>query len=141
MRCGRKTAMIDPRSWLPHRLAFGLVRLGQEVEVEAQTFEFTRYGVLRGHVVDVGHDRVGERTPVDPNTITASSGKDQSQTKKDAIAQDSGYVSNGALDATRLMVDGRDESITPGMAVTAEIMTGKLSVISYLPSPVMKYAH
>jgi hemolysin D len=46
-----------------------------------------------------------------------------------------------ALDVTRLMVDGRDEPITPGMAVTAEIKTGQRSVISYLLSPVMKYAH
>ena len=118
----------------------GFVRPGQDVEVKVQTFEFTRYGLLRGHVIDVSRDRVGERAPVDPNKA-ASPAKDQSQTEKDALAQGSGYVAHVALDATHLTVDGRDARIEPGMAVTAEIMTGKRSVISYLLSPVMKYAH
>lgn len=118
----------------------GFVRPGQAVEVKVQTFEFTRYGLLRGRVIDVSGDRVGDRAPVDPNKA-AGPAKDQSPTEKDALAQGSGYVAHVALDATRLMVDGHDEPITPGMAVTAEIKTGKRSVISYLLSPVMKYAH
>ena len=119
----------------------GFVRPGQEVEVKVQTFEFTRYGLLRGHVVDVSRDRVGERAPTDPNKANGSASQDQSQDARDAQAQGSGYVAHVALDATHITVDGRDELITPGMAVTAEIKTGKRSVISYLLSPVMKYAH
>ena len=134
-------AMFDPRSWLPHRLAIGFVRPGPAVEVKVQTFVFTRYGLLRGDVVDVSRDRVGERAPTDPNKANSSASQDQSQDARDAQAQGSGYVAHVALDATHITVDGRDELITPGMAVTAEIKTGKRSVISYLLSPVMKYAH
>ena len=106
-----------------------------------QTFEFTRYGLLRGHVADVSHDRVGDKAPTDPNKASSSASPDQSQDAKDAQAQGSGYVAHVVLDATHITVDGRDEPITPGMGVTAEIKTGQRSVISYLLSPVMKYAH
>ena len=38
-----------------------------------------------------------------------------------------------------IFVDGRDVALTPGMAVTAEIKTGKRRVIGYLLDPVMRY--
>jgi hemolysin D len=119
----------------------GFVHPGQDVAVKVQTFEFTRYGLLHGHVLDVSRDRVGERAPVDPSKANGTTAKEQSQTEMDALAQGSGYVAHVALDATHITVDGRDERIAPGMAVTAEIKTGQRSVISYLLSPVMKYAH
>ena len=40
-----------------------------------------------------------------------------------------------------MMVDRREEALSPGMAVTAEIKTGQRSVISYLLSPLQRYAH
>jgi hemolysin D len=120
----------------------GFVRPGQDVAVKVQTFEFTRYGLLHGHVLDVSRDRVGDKAPTDPNKATSqSSSTPLTQTEKDAMAQGSGYVAHVALDATHIAVDGRDQRIEPGMAVTAEIKTGQRSVISYLLSPVMKYAH
>ncbi|EQD71732.1 type I secretion membrane fusion protein, HlyD family protein, partial [mine drainage metagenome] len=44
-------------------------------------------------------------------------------------------VAHIALERTTLRVDGRAEPITPGMAVTAEIRTGRRRVIDYLLSP------
>lgn len=38
-----------------------------------------------------------------------------------------------------IMVDGAEEPLTPGMAVTAEIKTGRRTVISYILDPVMRY--
>jgi hemolysin D len=40
-----------------------------------------------------------------------------------------------------MAVDGRDIALGPGMAVTAEIKTGRRRVIEYVLSPVMKYQH
>jgi hypothetical protein len=51
------------------------------------------------------------------------------------------YVAHIALDRTTLLVDGRAEPITPGMAVTAEIRTSRRRVIDYLLSPLREYAH
>lgn len=52
-----------------------------------------------------------------------------------------GYVAHVALDGTALRVDGMEVAVTPGMAVTEEIKTGRRSVISYLLPPVRRYAH
>jgi hemolysin D len=40
-----------------------------------------------------------------------------------------------------MVVGGRVETLSPGMAVTAEIKTGRWSVISYLLSPLQRYVH
>ena len=45
------------------------------------------------------------------------------------------YVAHVTLDHDRLMVDGHEQAIAPGMTVTAEIKTGKRTVIGYLLSP------
>ena len=46
-----------------------------------------------------------------------------------------------ALDRTVLRVDGREQPVTPGMAVTAEIKTGRRRVIDYLLAPLREYGH
>ena len=43
-----------------------------------------------------------------------------------------GYVAHVALDSARMVVDGREEALSPGMAVTAEIKTGRRSAIVLL---------
>ena len=53
----------------------------------------------------------------------------------------SGYVAHVALDRASLDVDGRPQKLEPGMEVTAEIRTGRRRVISYLLSPLQRYAH
>jgi len=117
----------------------GFVHAGQDVAVKVQTFEFTRYGLLHGHVVDVSRDRVAE--------AGAGSGQRDAKDKAgggetdDARPNGPGYVAHVALDSARMMVDGGEQAIAPGMAVTAEIKTGRRSVISYLLSPLRRYAH
>ena len=39
------------------------------------------------------------------------------------------------------MIDGRPFELAPGMAVTAEIKTGKRRVLDYLLSPLHRYSH
>ena len=51
------------------------------------------------------------------------------------------YVAHIALDRTSLLVDGHAEPIAPGMAVTAEIKTGRRRVIDYLLAPLREYVH
>jgi hemolysin D len=43
------------------------------------------------------------------------------------------------LDAVEIDVDGKMMPISPGMAVSAEIITGNRRVIEYLLSPVLRY--
>jgi hemolysin D len=49
-------------------------------------------------------------------------------------------VARVALDGASMMVDGRNEPLGPGMAVTAEIKTGSRRIIDYLLSPLRQYA-
>jgi hemolysin D len=51
------------------------------------------------------------------------------------------YTARIALDETSLAVEGSRVELAPGMAVTAEIKTGKRRVIDYLLSPFHRYAH
>jgi hemolysin D len=117
----------------------GFVHAGQDVEVKVRTFEFTRYGLLHGHVVDVSRDRVAAPAAapasrrVDPSTADKNS--------EDERASEPGYLAHVALDRPQIVVDGRAQALSPGMALTAEIRTGRRSVISYLLSPLQRYAN
>ena len=46
-----------------------------------------------------------------------------------------------SLDRTQMSVEDNVVDLTPGMAVTVEISTGSRTVLSYLLSPLSKYAH
>ena len=116
----------------------GFLHAGQEVAVKVQTFEFTRYGLLHGHVIDVSRDRVAEQQGAPHRSSYESAGDNDAEERH----QDQpGYIAHIALDKTSMVVDGRERAITPGMAVTAEIKTGRRTVISYLLSPLRRYAH
>ncbi|WP_428488270.1 HlyD family type I secretion periplasmic adaptor subunit [Rhodopila sp.] len=114
----------------------GFVHAGQDVEVKVRTFEFTRYGLLHGHVVDVSRDGVAEAS------VSRMPGDKAADPKaEDGKGNAPGYVAHVALNSARMMVDGQEETLSPGMAVTAEIKTGRRSVINYLLSPLRRYAH
>ncbi len=112
----------------------GFVHAGQDVEVKVETFTFTRYGLMHGHVVDVSRDAA----VVDPRT-SKRGGKDQENDAEDDSANPpsntAGYVAHVWLDQNTMNVDGTVERLKPGMAITAEIKTGQQTVISYLLSP------
>jgi hemolysin D len=115
----------------------GFVHAGQDVAVKVQTFQFTRYGLLHGHVVDVSRDRVEAQPTAQKQTGEKASDQDPDDTR----ANGPGYVAHVKLDSERMMIDGQEQAVAPGMAVTAEIKTGRRSVISYLLSPLRRYAH
>lgn len=95
----------------------GFVLAGQRVSVKLEAFPFTRYGTVPGEVVHVSRD----------------SNKDD---KLGLI-----YPVRVRLDATEIGVDGKPVPITPGMAVSAEIITGDRRVIDYILSPILRYRH
>jgi hemolysin D len=50
------------------------------------------------------------------------------------------YIARVALDGATMTVDGRQEPLRPGMAITAEIKTGSRRILDYLLSPLRQYA-
>jgi hemolysin D len=53
---------LEIEAMVPNR-DIGFVRAGQEAEVKIDTFSFTRYGLLHGHVLSVSHDSIPTRDP------------------------------------------------------------------------------
>jgi len=92
----------------------GFVKVGQRVEVKVETFPFTRYGTLPGTVSLVSSDAVPDE-------------------KRGLIFQ-----ARVKLEKATLRVDERDVMLTPGMAVSAEIATGRRSVMEFILDPIRK---
>ena len=51
------------------------------------------------------------------------------------------YTARIALQEKGLVIDGKPLELAPGMAVVAEIKTGKRRVLDYLLSPLHRYGH
>ncbi len=94
----------------------GFVNIGQDAVVKVETFQFTKYGILPAHVVSISQDAIDDE-------------------KRGPI-----FNAQIALDRTWLDVDGKRITLTPGMAVSAEIKTGKRRIIEYFLSPLLQHS-
>jgi hemolysin D len=45
------------------------------------------------------------------------------------------------MDRSTIDVDGSEVNLSPGMAVSAEVKTGRRRVIEYFLSPLLQYGH
>ena len=111
----------------------GFVHPGQDVSVKIETFNFTRYGLVRGRVIDVSRDAVAAAT----RQADDSGGASAQQPSQPSPASPT-YVARISVDQTSMVVDGRREALIPGMAVTAEVRTGRRTIIDYLLSPLAR---
>lgn len=94
----------------------GFVQAGQPAVVKVETFAFTRYGTLPGEVVSISRDAVPDER------------------------EGSVYAVRIRLHRSQMDVDGRSVALSPGMSVSAEVLTGTRRVISYFLSPLMQHA-
>lgn len=115
----------------------GFVHVGQAAEIKVTTFNFTRYGLLHGRVLNVSRDAVApEKSRDQPGD------KDVGRERSDAPAvgeQELAYAARISLDRTQMQIDENLVDLSAGMAVTAEIKTGSRRIIEYLLSPLLKY--
>jgi hemolysin D len=93
----------------------GFVRAGQSVTVKVESFPFTRYGVIEGTVASVSNDAIAD--------------------EKLGLY----YAARVRVRKSTMLVDGVHVSLSPGMAVTAEVTTGTRRLIEFLLSPVMEH--
>ena len=114
----------------------GFVHSGQEAEVKIDTFNFIRYGLLRGQVLTVSQDAViRDRQQDRANDRGVGTQNDSSEPK----GQELNYSARISLDRTKMQIDDRMVNLSPGMAVTVEIKTGSRMILSYLLSPLLRY--
>lgn len=94
----------------------GFLEVGQEVEIKLDTFSFQKYGTLKGILKSISPDAFEDEKlgPV--------------------------YKIRVEMEDTSLNIDGRTIKVVPGMAVSAEIKTGKRRIIEFFLSPIIKYA-
>ncbi|WP_199100955.1 HlyD family type I secretion periplasmic adaptor subunit [Dyella sp. ASV21] len=93
----------------------GFVKEGMPAEIKVETFPFTRYGTLKGTVTQVSNDA--------------------KQDDKLGLI----FTAEVALPRDTMQIDDRLIKLTPGMAVTTEIKTGRRRIISYVLSPLVEH--
>ncbi len=115
----------------------GFVRAGQMVRVKVDTFNFTRYGLIEGKVLDVTRDAVTL------GTDQKQQAKSNAQGQSDGMGADATnapvYIVHIALKADTITTESGLTKLSPGMQVSAEIQTGRRRVIDYLLSPLVKH--
>jgi hemolysin D len=116
----------------------GFVHPGQEAEIKVDTFNFTRYGLLRGKVESVSQDAIVRDKPQDKIGDKVPGAEPSTSEPK---GQELAYAARISLDRTQMQIDDNLVNLSPGMAVTVEIKTGSRAVISYLLSPILRYKH
>ena len=92
----------------------GFVHKDQPVVVKVAAFPYTHYGYLTGTVAELSDDAAQDKR------------------------RGSVFVAYVHLPTDRMWIDSRWVTLTPGMAVSAEITTGKRRVISYFLGPLIQ---
>ncbi|HEX4506985.1 MAG TPA: HlyD family type I secretion periplasmic adaptor subunit, partial [Alphaproteobacteria bacterium] len=128
---------LQIEAMLPNR-DVGFVHPGQAAEVKVEAFTYTRYGLIHGTVEGISRDTVQSngRKPKDGNR----QGEDDADSG-DGPHEESSYVARVTLSRTSIDTEDGPRQLEPGMAVTAEIKTGRRRVIDYLLSPLARYKH
>ena len=106
----------------------GFIRVGQPVRVKLEAFPFTDYGVVPGVVESISRDAIDLSQP----------GAPQRDEKGRPVQQGLVYAARIRLLKREISAGGRPVVIGPGLAVQAEIVTGRRRIISYLLSPIAK---
>lgn len=105
----------------------GFVRPGQEVTVKLETFPFTRHGFITGVVDIIAMDSV-EKPGEKPVKTKESDLEEKAQTTNN-------YQIRVTLKQNSMLIEGQAVPLASGMVATAEVKTGKRTLISYLLSP------
>ena len=105
----------------------GFIKVGQPVQIKVDTFPFQRYGAITGHVAWISPD-AEDRQDMSPD----ASGK--------VVPNKSAFMYKVRIQPDRLTirVQGKEQALTAGMTVLADVTTEKRKLIDFLLSPVTK---
>jgi len=117
----RNTPLIVEAMLPNQEMAF--VRVGQMVQIKVAAFPFEQYGVIHGRVVQISPDAISEVNGSEKGTIPAGglAYRVKIQPQKDY-----------------LMIHGQKVDMRPGMAVTADINTGRRRILAFFLDPLFK---
>ena len=134
MRVVPANAVLEIEAYLPNR-DIGFVSAGQPAVIKVEAYPFTRFGMIEGKVTRVATDAIPEP---DAQQVEASAAKELQSTiplGNVQRVQNLVFPVTVSPDKTTMNVDGKIMPLSPGMAVTVEIKTGKRRILEYLFSP------
>lgn len=94
----------------------GFVHEGLAAEIKIHTFPFTKYGVIDGKVTTISDDAIVDE-------------------QRGLI-----YSMQLLMEKRYIQVDNKAVKLMPGMAVTAEVQTGKRRIIEFFLAPLLRYS-
>lgn len=97
----------------------GYIKVGGLVHVKLDAFPFQRHGMLDARVRTISEDAFKREVPTKGGT-------------------DAYYLARVALDSTKLKNMIESSRLLPGMTLSAEVVVGQRSIISYLAWPLTK---
>ncbi len=94
----------------------GFVHEDMSAAIKIHTFPFTKYGVIEAQVINVSDDAM--------------------------VDEQRGLIYSMQLRMAKntIWVDGKELRLMPGMAVTAEVQTGKRRIIEFFLAPLMRHS-
>ena len=117
----------------------GFVSVGQEAVVKVESFPFTRYGSIKARVTRIARDAIPapdasaiEGDPTRASNSEGFAGGERTQNLVFAVVLEPA--------TSTIAVDGVDQPLTSGMAVTVELKTGARRLIEYIFSPLVEVA-
>lgn len=101
--------------------AYGFVKVGQEVGIALDTFPYERFGTLKGRIASVA---------VAPVMEEKSKGSPQLV-----------FLVTAEIDHKYMVAYGEKRQLTPGMTLTANVVTEKQSLLRWLFDPIFAIAN
>lgn len=114
MKIVPQDSSLEVQAWVLNK-DIGFVEAGQIAEIKVETFPFTKYGVIEGKILDISNDAVPDEQ------------------------QGLVYAARVLMNNSVIQVNEKKVNLTPGMAVTVEVKTGKRRLIEFLLSPLLRY--
>ncbi|MGN6451227.1 MAG: HlyD family type I secretion periplasmic adaptor subunit, partial [Brucella intermedia] len=137
MRIVPKNDQIEIEAYLPNRDA-GFVTAGQPAVIKIEAYPFTRFGVIGGSVIHVATDAIPEPDAEQLESTAAREPQSFVPTGNVQRVQNLVFPVTVKPDQAAIAVNGRPMPLTPGMAVTVEVKTGKRRILEYLFSPLVE---
>jgi len=107
---------LEVEAWLRNE-DIGFVHRGQTAAVKVKAFPFTRYGTVEGEVADLSSDAVA----------------------KEGLGLV--YAMRVVIGHPAIPVGAQTAGLSPGMAVTVEVKTGRRRLIEFVLSPLLRGLH
>ncbi|HHJ18166.1 MAG TPA: HlyD family type I secretion periplasmic adaptor subunit [Gammaproteobacteria bacterium] len=109
-----RESVLEVEAWIANK-DIGFVNEGQTAEVKIEAFPFTKYGVIDAELLDISSNAISD--------------------EKLGLV----YRAQVLLKASKILVKDKWVNLSPGMAVTVEVKTGKRRLVEYFLSPLLKY--